>query len=57
MNQKANNMAKHFDNTNRGALFKNDDKDGENDRDYSGTLNVEGVSRSAAADAIEETRR
>jgi hypothetical protein len=35
-------MAKDFDNTNRGALFKNDEKDGENDRDYSGTLNVEG---------------
>jgi len=32
-----------FDNTNRGALFRNDDKDGDNDRDYSGTPNVEGV--------------
>jgi hypothetical protein len=35
-------MAKEYDNTNRGALFRNDDKDGENDRDYSGTLNVDG---------------
>jgi hypothetical protein len=35
-------MAKKFDNTNRGALFRNDDKDGERDRDYSGTLNVDG---------------
>jgi hypothetical protein len=33
-----------YDNTNRGALFKNDDKDpnDDRDRDYLGTLNVEG---------------
>jgi uncharacterized protein (DUF736 family) len=36
-------MAKEFDNRNRGALFKNEEKDGENDREYSGTLNIEGA--------------
>jgi hypothetical protein len=34
-----------YDNTNKGALFRNDDKDPSNDkdRDYSGSLNVEGT--------------
>ena len=32
-----------FDNTNRGALFKSDQKDNDEDRDYSGTLNVGGA--------------
>src|SRR5262249_44298396 len=34
-----------YDNTNRGALFRNDDKDpnDDRDRDYSGTLDVEGT--------------
>src|SRR5262245_37988684 len=34
-----------YDNTNRGALFRNDDKDpsDDRDRDYLGTLNVEGT--------------
>jgi hypothetical protein len=32
-----------FDNTNRGALFRNDQKDKDSDRDYSGTLNVGGT--------------
>jgi uncharacterized protein (DUF736 family) len=32
-----------FDNTNRGAVFKNDRKEGENDPDFKGTLNVAGV--------------
>jgi uncharacterized protein (DUF736 family) len=32
-----------FDNTNRGAIFKNDRKEGENDPDFKGTLNVDGV--------------
>jgi hypothetical protein len=36
-------MAKEFDNRNRGALFKNEEKDGENDREYSGTLDIEGA--------------
>src|SRR5262249_36016922 len=38
------NMA-DYDNTNRGALFRNDDKDPNNDkeRDYSGSLDVEGA--------------
>jgi hypothetical protein len=31
-----------FDNTNKGALFKNDRKENEDDRDYSGTINVAG---------------
>jgi hypothetical protein len=36
--------AMEFDNTNRGAIFRNDDKvEGTSDRDYSGTLNVAGV--------------
>jgi hypothetical protein len=38
-----NEMTKNeFDNTNRGALFRNTEKDGDNDRDYSGTINVNG---------------
>jgi hypothetical protein len=34
-----------YDNRNRGALFRNDDKDPNDDkeRDYSGTLDVEGT--------------
>jgi hypothetical protein len=34
-----------YDNTNKGALFRNDDKDPNDDkeRDYSGTLDVEGT--------------
>jgi hypothetical protein len=32
-----------YDNTNSGALFRNNDKEKENDRDYSGTLDVDGV--------------
>jgi hypothetical protein len=31
-----------YDNTNRGALFKNDRKEDDKDRDYSGTINVGG---------------
>jgi hypothetical protein len=33
------------DNTNRGALFRNDDKDpnDDRDRDYNGTLDIEGT--------------
>jgi hypothetical protein len=34
-------MAK-YDDTNRGALFRDDNKQNETDRDYSGTLNVDG---------------
>jgi hypothetical protein len=33
---------KNFDNTNHGALFRNDEKRDEKDRDYAGTLNVDG---------------
>lgn len=31
-----------YDNTNRGALFKNEQKKTENHPDYSGSINVEG---------------
>ena len=33
-------MAKEFDNTNRGALFKNKDKKTDDHPDYTGRLNV-----------------
>jgi hypothetical protein len=36
-------MEKKFDDTNRGALFKNDRKTEEKDADYSGTINFNGV--------------
>jgi hypothetical protein len=32
-----------YDNTNRGALFRNDEKSDDNDRDYAGTLDVDGT--------------
>ena len=32
-----------YDNTNRGVLFKNDEKKSEKHPDYSGTINVDGV--------------
>lgn len=32
-----------FDNTNRGALFKNKDKKAENHPDYKGQINVSGI--------------
>jgi hypothetical protein len=34
---------KKYDDTNRGALFRDDNKSKETDRDYSGTLNVGGA--------------
>jgi hypothetical protein len=34
--------AKQYDDSNKGALFKNDKKEGDNDPDYTGTINVEG---------------
>lgn len=33
---------KTFDNTNRGALFKNEDKQQDNHADYNGSINVNG---------------
>jgi hypothetical protein len=35
--------AKTYDNTNRGVLFKNEDKQDERDPDYTGQINVGGV--------------
>jgi uncharacterized protein (DUF736 family) len=32
-----------YDNTNRGALFKNNDRAGEQDPDYRGNINVDGA--------------
>jgi hypothetical protein len=32
-----------YDNTNRGALFRNDDKNDNQDRDYFGPLDIEGT--------------
>ena len=32
-----------YDNTNRGAIFKNEDKQQDNHPDYKGSLNVNGV--------------
>lgn len=32
-----------YDNTNRGSLFKNDDKQQDNHPDYKGSLNVNGI--------------
>jgi hypothetical protein len=34
---------KEYDNTNRGALFKNARKEKETHPDYNGTINIEGV--------------
>jgi uncharacterized protein (DUF736 family) len=36
-------MNKQFDNTNSGALFRNEDKESDNHPDYRGTLNVDGT--------------
>ena len=38
-----------FDNTNRGVLFKNDNKKTDKHPDYTGTVNVEGVERYLSA--------
>jgi uncharacterized protein (DUF736 family) len=38
-----------YDNTNRGALFKNQDKESEKHPDYKGTLNVDGKEFQIAA--------
>lgn len=35
-------MATEYDNTNRGALFRNDRKEKETHPDYNGTINVDG---------------
>lgn len=36
-------MAEQYDNTNRGALFKNDRKESDSHPDYKGQINVDGV--------------
>jgi hypothetical protein len=35
-------MTQQYDNTNRGALFKNNDKRDERDPDYRGNINING---------------
>lgn len=35
-------MNKEYDNTNRGALFKNDRKEKDTHSDYQGSINIEG---------------
>lgn len=35
-------MSRDFDNTNRGVLFKNEDKQEDSHADYSGNINVDG---------------
>lgn len=35
-------MSKQYDDSNRGVLFKNDRKAKDGDRDYSGSINVDG---------------
>lgn len=35
-------MSNQYDNTNRGALFKNEDKQSDKHADYSGQINVNG---------------
>jgi uncharacterized protein (DUF736 family) len=32
-----------YDNTNRGALFRNDKREADTDPDYNGTVNIEGT--------------
>lgn len=34
-----------YDNTNRGAIFKNDNKTSENHPDYRGKINVDGIDK------------
>lgn len=36
-------MAKEYDNTNKGVLFKNDRKDSEKHPDYKGNINIDGA--------------
>lgn len=36
-------MSQEYDNTNSGALFKNERKETENQPDYTGSVNVEGT--------------
>lgn len=36
-------MPKEYDNTNSGALFKNDEKESEKHPDYRGSINVDGT--------------
>jgi hypothetical protein len=37
------NVSTQYDNRDRGVLFRNEQKDSETDRDYGGSLNVNGV--------------
>ena len=37
-----------YDNTNRGAIFKNNDKTADNQPDYTGKINVDGIEKRIA---------
>lgn len=41
-------MADQYDDTNRGAIFKNDNKTADNQPDYTGKINVDGVDKRIA---------
>jgi hypothetical protein len=41
--RKSSNFLAQYDNANKGALFRNTDKVKETDRDYSGSINVDGT--------------
>ena len=41
-------MADQYDDTNRGAIFKNDNKNADNQPDYTGKINVDGVEKRIA---------
>lgn len=45
MRHKSNKSMSTFDNTNRGAIFKNNKKEKETHPDYRGTINVDGVEK------------
>lgn len=42
-------MAQQYDNTNKGVLFKNEDKKSSKHPDYTGNINIDGEERDIAA--------